>query len=199
MANIICCYTTLQPEVLEALQENAPFCNLLPANLDIHAYWRNMHFYWRGREDLVNIEHDIVIGPDTVSDLLTCDEDWCVYGYQHGCPPPSHGHLGCVKFSAALQRRILNPEQPDCGYCTPPDLCWMHLDNTLERVLMGAGFRQHYHGEVSHLQWAFRKLSNGMTDEMQRDYGLHAKLTIIRNRGEFNAEDYLKDYPPRDG
>ena len=91
------------------------------------------------------VEHDIVVGPDTLAELDACPHDWCAFpysyinGYHHG--------LGCTKFSAALIGR--NPaafrQVGTMSDQNHPERHWCRLDGWLDIVLRRNGEAIHSH------------------------------------------------------
>lgn len=163
----LCCYTARDPAEdgrfhlhssqaagLESVRRHAPGADMVDVTGDEFAYWREISARWTGAEDLIVVEHDMLIGPDTVPSLSSCQADWCAFGYDiFGCKRIEHA-LGCTKFSAALQRAV--PAETvaalfsHCEHCRG-DGCWWHLDNYLAAALAAAGFGPHVHGDVAHL------------------------------------------------
>lgn len=140
---VLCAYTSLDPRTRKALEEYAPGTEFVetPAGDDF-AYWRALAARWTGDNDLVVIEHDIEIGPDTIASFQACPEPWCVYAYQLFGSTSYAGGLGCVKFSAALQRQRW----------PVPRSHWKPFDFVVARWLGAGGYRPHVHGEVVHLR-----------------------------------------------
>jgi hypothetical protein len=167
MARVLCCYTSRDPAgdgkfhlhssrtaALASVRRHAPQASLTDVTGDDFAYWREIRARWTGEQDLVTIEHDIVIGPGTVASLEECDRDWCAWAYDiFGCKRLINA-LGCTKFSAALQRAVpldrVAALFSHCAHCHGEG-CWWHLDNYLAAALQAAGFAPHVHGDVPHL------------------------------------------------
>jgi hypothetical protein len=172
------------PPALSAVRRYAPQATHVytgPAGAgDPCAYARKVAGYW-GRDDMLFIEHDIVIRKNTVRDLARCPNDWCAFSYGVG-----RNHydlrfgLGCTKFSLAVQRqipyaRILTHNARnngadgtpmlagDCPVCILRDgaycedcgdsgACWASQDVWLRHELMRLGFAEPcVHGSVGHL------------------------------------------------
>lgn len=164
---VLCCYVTGDPledgrfhehrakqDGLASVRRHAPQAELVDVTGDQFGYWREIRTRWQGTGDLVIVEHDIVIGPDTISSLEGCDRDWCSFSYDiFGCKVLTSS-LGCTRFSAALQRAVSLDEVAasfaDCPHCEGKG-CWWHLDNYLAAFLLGRGFEPHVHGTVEHL------------------------------------------------
>jgi hypothetical protein len=130
--------------------------------------------FW-GRDTMIYLEQDIVIGKNTVRDLARCPRDWCVfsYGVGHNGFPMRFG-LGCTKFSLALQQqlpyqRVLTHNARnnrgrggDCPACKTrtgiycescgDSACWQSQDTWIRHELMLLGITEpHVHGTVAHL------------------------------------------------
>ena len=97
----------LRPETIEALQADGlePDYRLCEGD---QGYWQVLASVWgHCRDDLVIVEHDIVVNPGSVSELVECPEHWCVFPYEYLDDHYGVG-LGCVKFSRWLQARADN-------------------------------------------------------------------------------------------
>ena len=115
-------------------------------------FWRLLDSLWRRGESFLCIEHDIVVGRDTVKSFAECENPWCSahYPYNGGV---STG-LGCTRFRQSLMR-----EHPDVmsvvgemedAVHSPRH--WCALDANL-RTLLGILGVPHCgnHGQVEHL------------------------------------------------
>jgi hypothetical protein len=148
----MCCYTRLQPDTERALNTYAPETELIDTRSSTFAYWEAIVRRWDGENDLIIIEHDIVIGPDTISSLTECPEPWCLFAFDH-----DHGRmdrqLGCTKISAAAQRQAhwlrVAALFESCPFCRGRG-CWFHLDVDIDAALTSRGLQPHVHGEVGH-------------------------------------------------
>lgn len=100
-------------------------------------------------EDLVIVEHDIVIRQDTIKNLLECTEgDYCSWDYPIGSGPTRGAGLGCVRFKKRLIIEVpglfsdlLAINWPHSGNNTS----WTRLDGRIHHVL------QRQHGKTIHV------------------------------------------------
>jgi hypothetical protein len=155
---VLCCYTELHPATAEALAAYAPGAELVDVSGSPYAYGQEVARRWLGREDLVNIEHDIEINGSVLPEFSACRSDWCVFPYEiahrgNWVGVVAQG-LGCVKFSAALQRAVdrrlfCTPFENTCG-CGPG--CWHVLDKVVTGLAALNGFSPcvHLPGLVHH-------------------------------------------------
>ena len=136
------------PQARALLAEHAPDAELVYTGPDDLGYWRAIAERWTGERDLVVIEQDIGIHAGVVPGFAACGEPWC--GFPHIMRPehPARAKdLGCVRFSAELQRRVpmdvivKHHMNPQCGVCQPDagGLCWRHIDGPVNSALAAAG------------------------------------------------------------
>lgn len=143
----------LRGETLLALAMDGQDPVLEPVEGD-SGYWHLLKRLWRGVEDLVIVEHDIVVRAGCIAELVECDQAWCAFGY----PYIGYGlwaGLGCVKFSAQCQRKVENlldrvsSASPDRQH---PPRHWCRLDSHIRRELLTFRIKQHIHRPaVDHL------------------------------------------------
>jgi len=71
------------------------------------AYGELLERLWAKGETFLVVEHDIIIGRDTIPEFATCEEEWCSAPYTYFDQPvtTSGGGLGCTKFGAELMAR----------------------------------------------------------------------------------------------
>lgn len=110
-------------------------------------YFELLSRMWRRGESFINIEHDIVVWPETLTQLAECPFDWCVSTYASADWGSQAPKLGCAKFSAKLLA-----EHPDIMQQVGtiendgvPARHWAHLDYRLSKVLWLNGVREHQH------------------------------------------------------
>ncbi len=153
-ARVLCCTVQPHPAAVGALVAYAPQADVVDVTGDNYAYWREIRRRWAGEQDLVIIEQDIEIGPDTVATLQDCDQDWCCYAYPiFRAKIRLRVGLGCVKISAAAQRRVTSAAIAEsfkmCAQCKGKG-CWWHLDGRVATMMKRGGFFPHVHGDVIH-------------------------------------------------
>lgn len=160
MTRVLCAFTDLHPKTVTALRTLAmPRCPV-----DVVCVAHNEFGYrdaiadrWTGDEDLVLIEHDIEISDDVLPSFEGCDGPWCTFAYQHMTLDNwlDRG-LGCVRFSAALQRAI--PFGKCLASPAPVPGSWRHLDGQIAATLETAGHDRHVHeSTVTHWNRQLRR------------------------------------------
>lgn len=97
---IVLPFTKIKPGVREALEETGWPWEEVDVSGDDDAYFRLFQRLWHEGEGWVNVEHDVLVRPDTLAELADCPHDWCA------APIPYLSNrrygLGCVKFSDRL-------------------------------------------------------------------------------------------------
>ena len=175
---VLCCpASSPHPDALAALEKHAPAAELADVSGDDFGYWREIRARWQGTDDLIIIEQDIEIGPDTVRSLEGCPEDWCCFAYPiFQTKVRLKNGLGCTKFSAKAQQAVTARKIAEgfalCATCKGQG-CWWHLDGRISSLLKREGLQPHVHGNVTHLH----------------DYGTFVPPPAGRNIEEFCGED----------
>jgi hypothetical protein len=128
------------------------------------AYWALLAGLWDEGEGFLVIEHDIVIRPTTIHELVECPEPWCCAPYPYMGGKGTIIGLGCTKFSTELIAAVPDalaragemtdlPRAPDypVRHDHPPKH-WCRLDSRLQRALVDSGSHPHFdHDPVEHL------------------------------------------------
>ena len=153
-ARVLFCTTEPHPDEVKALDAYAPQAEVIDVTGDNYAYWNTIAERWTGERDLIIIEQDIEVGPDTVPVMEQCKQDWCCYAYPiFRTKVRLRVGLGCIKISAAAQRRIPVEKIAEgfetCAQCRGKG-CWWHLDGRVAAMLKQSGFFPHVHGDVTH-------------------------------------------------
>lgn len=153
-ARVLCCTVSPHEAAMAALEQYAPQAELLDVIGDNYAYWNAIADRWTGERDLIIVEQDIEIGPDTITTMEQCAQDWCCYAYPiFRTKVRLRVGLGCIKISAAAQRKISVGKIAEgfetCAACRGKG-CWWHLDGRIAAMLKRAGFFPHVHGDVIH-------------------------------------------------
>ena len=153
-ARVLFCPVSPHPAAVAALEAYAPQAEVVDVSGDNYAYWNAIRERWTGERDLVIIEQDIEIGPDTIRTMEQCAQDWCCYAYPiFRSRVRLRVGLGCVKISAAAQRKVPAEKIAEgfgtCAACRGKG-CWWHLDGRIAHMLKRAGFFPHVHGDVTH-------------------------------------------------
>lgn len=153
-ARVLFCPVNPHPAAIAALKEYAPHAEIVDVTGDNYAYWREIRDRWTGERDLIIVEQDIEIGPDTITSMESCKQDWCCYAYPiFRTKVRLRVGLGCIKISAAAQQRIPVEKITEgfitCAACRGKG-CWWHLDGRVAHMLKRAGYFPHVHGDVIH-------------------------------------------------
>jgi len=98
-----------------------------------HDYWQLLRDVWAAQKTVVVIEHDILVWPGAIDELLACPCMWCSNSYRIQLHDGRagvglHHALGCTKLSADLMRLI-----PD-AFDAMPSRHWQRLDAQLCRA-----------------------------------------------------------------
>lgn len=122
--------------------------------MDDQGYWHLLDDTWREcgeiREDLIVVEHDILVNPSTLYIMASHIAPWCAapyklaYGYDTG--------LGCTKFSGRLMADFpsLVAEAGRIPVLGMPDGHWKRLDTRLRCALMPITTECRHHHTVEH-------------------------------------------------
>lgn len=153
-ARVLCCTVNPHPDAMAALKKYAPQAALVDVTGDNYAYWNAIRERWTGERDLIIVEQDIEVGPEMVSTMESCKQDWCCYAYPiFRTKVRLRVGLGCTKVSAVAQRKIpvgkIAEGFETCAACRGKG-CWWHLDGRVAHMLKRAGFFPHVHGDVKH-------------------------------------------------
>lgn len=102
--DVVCHYTVLAPEAEAALEATGHPWERVWVGRSEFDYFLRLADRWVGGRGFINVEHDIVVGSTTLSELEACDGEWCAAPYQY-FDGMTCG-LGCVKFSDELLGRL---------------------------------------------------------------------------------------------
>jgi hypothetical protein len=153
-AQVLFCTVNPHPDAAAAVEKYAPQAEIVDVTGDNYAYWNAIRERWTGVRDLIIVEQDIEIGPDTLSSMESCKQDWCCYAYPiFRTKVRLRVGLGCTKISAEAQQKIPVEKIAEgfetCAACRGKG-CWWHLDGRVAAMLKKAGFFPHVHGDVTH-------------------------------------------------
>ena len=137
MIRVVMPIAVTYPEAIKALVKWVAPAELVNVTGDDYAYWDLFLRLWREGKPFIIVEHDIVIRPDTVSDLANCGAPWCAYTYHEEIGEPVTG-MGCTKFEP--RGRALHTE--DLFH----DTIWQNVDTTVAGLLTELGWKVHEHG-----------------------------------------------------
>ncbi len=143
---IVIPYTRRHPATARLANRHAPgYVRVKLDPDDMGAYWALLAHLWREPGELVVIEHDIGIGPETLPGFAACPEPWC--GNPYRVARQLLVCLGCTRFSAALKAAEpdLLEEVGDVGNDGLPAKDWRRLDVRILDALRKRGYRQHWH------------------------------------------------------
>jgi hypothetical protein len=147
----------LDPRTTRALRlANIDARELDPA--DDCAYHALLSELWAAGETFAIVEHDIEIGPDTLTSFDKCPEPWCVAPYpgrsfKNYPVPILRVALGCVRFRAEFLKTnagILDAMLPGPSNSLRNPRHWRRCDSLLASALQRRGFAAHEHEQVNH-------------------------------------------------
>jgi hypothetical protein len=192
---ILCCYTQMHPAAAAAIRQYAPTAELVDVTGDDYAYWREIRARWQGTGDLILIEQDIEILPESVASMAACEHDWCCYAYPiFRNRQRLRNGLGCTKFSARAQRLVGARRIAEgfalCTFCKGQG-CWFHLDGRISEILkLDGGLSPHVHGDVIHHHDYSGDLPIAAPEDAQRLLG-----DLVEVRGKA-IEHYDENWDP---
>lgn len=138
---------TYHQEVWDALEAQAPDFTLWQINpAHDYEYGTYIREEWRGEDDLVIVEHDVVPPADAIQALLDCDQAWCSHEVWLG-HDFSAWTLGLVKFSRGLQRNwpeLMESALPR-AHSERKQVHWRSVDSAIMRALSFRGLPPHVH------------------------------------------------------
>lgn len=150
---VLCCPTVYWPLARQALNYHAPdavIVDLLES--DFRGYWREIKKYY-GKDDLVTVEHDVVINESVIPEFEACPELWCLFPVRHpGCGPDGWMDSGlcCTRFrkelADVLPVSLIEAQGGSCHRCEGVDpSCWVHVDGRFNDAGRSKGVRPHVH------------------------------------------------------
>lgn len=153
-ARVLFCPVKPHPAAVEAISKYAPQAEVVDVSGSNYDYWNSIAERWTGERDLIIVEQDIEIGPETIATMESCKQDWCCYAYTiFRTKVRLRVGLGCVKISAAAQRKVTAAMVAEgftnCAACRGKG-CWWHLDGQVAHMMKRGGFFPHVHGDVVH-------------------------------------------------
>jgi len=152
---IVVPYTRLRDETVEAVRafsHSHPIHYVYVGDHDEQLFeiWQ---WIWDAQEDTVVVEHDIVIGPDTITGFEACPELWCAHSYRYSIFGDYAG-TGCVRFRGELMEKTPDLWHRVGLHSGPhhPPRHWCSLDGYAQLELSAYGHRQCKHEpSVTHL------------------------------------------------
>ncbi len=151
---VILPYTKRIAKVTAALDASGYEYEAIDVSESQSKYFQVIQEIWNAGEGWVNVEHDIVVGPDTIKSFDQCSADWCIAPYNYAVMPGGfYAGLGCCKISSRLIAR--NYDAMDrVGQMRDNDhkqRHWCRVDGWLKQVLIENGEAPHAHESVQHL------------------------------------------------
>ena len=135
----------LHPGVLPAILRSGYPAEVVPVGPG-DEYYRLLARLWAEQVDFVVVEHDIIVGRDTLAGFEGCGHWWCAHSYRQadGCDiAVTYGQLttlGCTRFRAEVMAwapgAVLEAGVTWNGRYPPRD--WHALDHALGQALRGA-------------------------------------------------------------
>jgi len=152
----VCVATALHPQARQSFRKHAPLGEVVQADAaDWRAYWRVIAARWGRGDDLLIVEHDVILHEAVLPQLESCLEPWCLFPYRHpGCGPSGWmmTGLGCTRFRREFQDRVtleeIASQAGNCSRCDGKERkheCWMHLDGRIREAGERLGFTAHAH------------------------------------------------------
>lgn len=150
---VLYCWNDDFPEAVAAIEKHIPQAEIIDTSANSYAYWDAMEIRWTGVQDLLIVEHDVVVTAEVLPQMLACPEPWCAHS-SGGTP----FGLRCTRFSARLQQllpatAIRAKARRKCPHCGA--LHWAFIDGPICTALAAIGFSQpHVHEpELKHCNW----------------------------------------------
>ena len=144
-------FVSIEDGVLEALGVTGYAVELRDVSGSDSDYWRLLRQLWGG-DDLVVIEQDIRIKPDTLDAFVNCPNGWCASQYRY-LGSENYTGLGCTRF-----RREFMLAHPDVivaagEYEDPTHACghWCVTDHAVQIQLRIRNALPCVHGHVDHI------------------------------------------------
>lgn len=141
--SIVVPYTRHNPEVTQALADyQVAFCDVSDSD---EAYWELLAHMWDERQTFVVVEHDVVVRPGALEELIGCPQPWCSFGVPY--VGRIYAGLACAKFSAELIARTPDLLALTAAFSdeTHPPRHWCRLDSWIQIVLGEAGEKMCVH------------------------------------------------------
>lgn len=148
MTALACFYRVLDPRAQAALERYAPQAGLevdwAETAGDGSQYAAELAKRW-GKDDLILVEQDKEIYPETLPGLMSCGADWCACTYWLFPEPHTTlcvGGFGATRFSLEVQQFIAVEEFAGDG--------WLGIDRRFLEALKRHGIGCCLHSQVLH-------------------------------------------------
>ena len=129
---VLYCWNDDFPEAVAAIEKHIPQAEIIDTSANSYAYWDAMEIRWTGVQDLLIVEHDVVVTAEVLPQMLACPEPWCAHS-SGGTP----FGLRCTRFSARLQQLAAGDCDQGKGQAEVP---------ALRRTALGVYRRADLHG-----------------------------------------------------
>jgi hypothetical protein len=151
-ARVVIPFTRLQPDVLAAVRASGRPYECVNVSDSDESYFRLLSELWAAGESFTLVEHDVIVGPETLASFDDCPHLWCAakYSYLKG----SYWGLGCTRFRGPLLKQFPGIMDEVGEYKAPrhSPRHWCTLDQALTHTLSAHRVEfPHIHGEVEHL------------------------------------------------
>jgi hypothetical protein len=151
-ARVVLPYTQLRGEVLGAVRASGVAFECVNVSDSDDSYFRLLRDLWSAGESFTLVEHDVVVGPETLKSFDDCGHEWCAsqYRYLRG----TYWGLGATRFRGPLLRRFPDLMDEVGEYDSPGHgpKHWCSLDAAITISLRARRVEfPHVHGEVTHL------------------------------------------------
>lgn len=118
---------------------------LLHYMTDEEEYYRLLSTLWREKEGFLVVEHDIVVWPGAIQQLIDCPEPWCAMPYYSAVGWIEDG-LGCTKFGPSLLQQYPAALKEPFPTCCSHSKHYCGLDRLIAHRLEKLGVLVHVHG-----------------------------------------------------
>lgn len=135
----------------DSLTEYAPDTQIMPvAEGDVFGCWELYKSFWGNDDDLMVVEHDIILHEDVIPQFEACPQPWCLFPFRYR---PDTDFLrsstGCARYRREFREKV-TPEMIEavpgsCNRCDGRTGCWAHMDGRIHHAGEEAGFTIHVH------------------------------------------------------
>jgi len=146
-------YTNLREEAVVAVEESGHDLLRVDVSGSDDAYWELLNDLWTTGKTFVIVEHDIVVPPTAIDELLNCPGEWC--GFATPYVGTLWAGLSCTKFEGTLLKDFpdlmeIVATMSDVGH---DQKHWCRLDAWMHHVLEDEEVEQHQHrGRLGHVR-----------------------------------------------
>jgi hypothetical protein len=93
-------YSSDFPEAVAALPKGT---EMIYTGNTPYDWWNAFRKIWGTGDDLVTIDHDVVLVPEVEESFENCPEPWCVFTYGYGEEQLLCHSMGCTRFRKEIQ------------------------------------------------------------------------------------------------